>query len=453
MKNARISKTLLRLVLLSLAELAAPAANAADGNFDTSWGNGGRFQIDINSFGSDEVATLLIQPDGKLLMAGTCSDGKSPSFCAARLLPNGSYDTTYGEANHLGRTIFYPGISAVAAAALTSDGGSVLAGAYGELVKLDAAGAVVASLDTAYHIGALYDLRAMTVQADGKIVVAYTALAGARDFSITRVLADLSDLDLAFGDNGTKTIAFPGGTDDFPEAVAIQPDGKIVIVGAIQVTSSLEKVGVARLLPNGQPDDDPVLGFGDSGKATFDWGSPSGAQAVKVDRDGSLLIAGYAYGGTGPTPSSDFFVNRLTSRGGQDPSFGLICPPPFCDAGPAYIDFNNIGGLSDERAEALVVQTDGKILVSGYARRRVDDVQYFAVARLTRYGDPDTGFGSGGQTVGFYGSSGVSDIASAIAIGSGGILFAGSSQEGILAGYRFGIAKLRLDLIFSNGVE
>jgi Domain of unknown function (DUF5122) beta-propeller len=131
----------------------------------------------------------------------------------------------------------------------------------------------------------------------------------------------------------------------------------------------------------------------------------------------------------------------------------LLCPPPSCDAGPAYIDFNNIGGLSDEHAETLVVQADRKILVGGYARRRVDDVQYFAVARLSRYGDPDPSFGNGGQTSGYYGSAAVADTASAIAIGSGGIMVAGSSREATGTAYRFGIAKLRLDLIFSNGLE
>jgi len=454
MKNASISSTILRLAFLGLANLTAPTAHAADGAFDTSWGNGGRFQIDIDSSGSDEVANLLIQPDGKLLMFGTCSNGESPNFCAARLLPSGGYDAAYGEAIHPGRTIFYEGVSAVTAAVLTADGGSVLAGAYGSLVKLDATGALVASLSTASGIGGFYDLRAMTVQADGKIILVGTALTGAQDFLICRVLADLSDLDRTFGDaNGTKLIAFAGGTNDIPSAVTVQPNGKIVVAGTIVVSSSLKKVGVARLLPDGQLDDDPVSGFGDNGRATFDWGSPSSAHAIKVDRDGSLLIAGSAYGGTGPTPSLDFFVNRLTPRGGQDPTFGVLCPPPSCDAGPAYIDINNVGGLSDDDVAALVVQMDGKILVSGHARRRIDDVQYFAVARLTRYGDPDPGFGNGGQTVGYYGPAAVSDTASTIAIGSGGIVIAGSSQEDLGTAYRFGIAKLKMDLIFTDGME
>ena len=447
--------------------MASTEAHAADGDIDLNWGIGGRFQIDVTSPGNDLGKTLLIQPDGKLLMAGTCPYNAETSFCATRQLPNGSFDTSFGPANHPGRVIARDshdlGSAKLAAAALTPDGGSVYAGdsllnnpsRIGQIIKLDAAGTYVGfGLVGSADLNSLYTVAAIAVQPDGKIVVVgglFTTLDATSYFSVQRLLAELSDLDRSFGDNGTKLIVFPGEVDPHPAAVALQPDGKIVVVGIVDI-----KVGVVRLLANGQLDDDPLLGFGAGGRATFDWSVPanganaSGANAIAIDRDGSLLIAGYAFRAD-THPSYDFFVNRLTPRGAQEPNFIRPCFPS-CGAGPAYIDFN-FGDTNYDEAQALAVQSDGKILVSGLASQ-LGGVQYFAVTRLTRTGGPDSSFGSGGQTRAQYNPvTPRNDTASAIAIGNGGIMVAGYSLEPTGSDYRFGIAKLQLDLIFSNGFE
>ena len=70
--------------------LASTPALAVDGEYDTDWANGGRFTIDVSA-DSDSGETLLIQADGKLVLAGRCGD----SLCVTRLLPSGSYDTEF----------------------------------------------------------------------------------------------------------------------------------------------------------------------------------------------------------------------------------------------------------------------------------------------------------------------------------------------------------------------
>ena len=74
-------------------------AIAQDGMFDLNWGAGGRLQIDrlTHYSSSDQGGRLLIQSDGNLLIGGQCYDaiGGAP-FCAARLHPDGSYDTSFG---------------------------------------------------------------------------------------------------------------------------------------------------------------------------------------------------------------------------------------------------------------------------------------------------------------------------------------------------------------------
>jgi uncharacterized delta-60 repeat protein len=449
MQENPMQRTRLRW-LLSALSMASFAAHGTDGTYDTVWGFDGHLQLDASS-GTDKAETMLLQPDGKMLMAGTCNG----TYCATRQLASGSYDASFGPAEHPGKVLFaelvpLPPRAVLSSAALTADGGSVFVGHQvdmprdGEIVKLNAAGQLVSLKMT--DSSSTFQIQTIAVQPDGKILVAgrTTNLC-----AITRLLADLSDYDSSFGDaNGTKLFTFNGAAFGIVFTLAIQPDGKIVAAG----NTGNDQAGVVRLLANGQLDSDPISGFGEGGRAAFDWGAPSGAHAVKVDLDGSILLAGFATGRTGPDSSRDFFVNRLTPRGQQDPGFGLLCPPPFCDAGPAYIDFYNLGGLGDDEAWALAVQSDGKILVSGFARRRVDNLQYFGLARLTRYGDPDPTFGNGGQTHGIYGPIANGDNAASIAIGNGGIMIGGYSKtvDGIDI---FGMAKLKLDLVFTNGVE
>jgi uncharacterized delta-60 repeat protein len=445
--------------------LASVSAHAADGNFDTGWGNGGRLQLDIIVPGSDSGKTLLIQPDGKLLMAGTCPFAGNLSMCAVRQLSNGSYDAGFGPPNHPGRVLLSEamdlGSLKLSATALTSDGGSVYAGIrnpgspsqIGLVVKLDAAGSFSSfGLVGTNDQNSAYSAVAIAVQTDGKIIVVArqaNSIDNLYFFAISRVLANLSDFDYSFGDNGTKLVSFGAAGTEAPTAVALQADGKIVVVGSYD-----SKAAILRLLQNGQLDDDPITGFGTNGRALFDWGSPSGANAIIVDRDGSLLVAGYAYGHTFPGVNFDFVVDRLTPLGRRDMFFGATCPPPICLGHPSYSAFN-LGGTGNDLALAMALQSDRKILVSGYALSTGDE-QYLAVTRLTPGGVLDPAFGSDGfgHSYGHYGPPSVShDVASAIAVGNGGIMVAGYSQPTTGAEFTFGIAKLQLDLIFSNGLE
>jgi uncharacterized delta-60 repeat protein len=439
---------------LTAALMMATSARAVDGGYDTSWGGNGRFTVDVST-GSDIGRKLLIRPDGKMVVAGTCGD----DFCAIRLLPNGSYDTAFGSTLHPGRLIYGDtgaGAYSLMDAALRADGGLVLAGTRiegsdrdGIVVRMDAAGTTSLGRYFDANLGSTYSLDAIAIQSDGKIVVAAHVLQASRVMmAVTRLIPATLDYDVSFGSNasGTSLIAFEGNAA--PTAVAIQPDGKIVVVG-----TATNQVAAVRLLPNGQLDDDPVSGFGDGGRALFNWGAPCSANAVLIDSDGSLLLGGYAFGGTGPVASFDFFVNRLTPRGGQHPDFGLVCPPPFCDPAPAYIPIDLDPGDYLDEAHAIALQPDGKILVSG--RAAVSGGERFAVARLTQYGDPDLDFGNGSTTWSHFGAAARYDNAMGIAVGNGGIMVAGYSLEAAGSNFRFGIGKLllRQETIFANGFD
>jgi uncharacterized delta-60 repeat protein len=204
--------------------------------------------------------------------------------------------------------------------------------------------------------------RAVAVQPDGKIV-AVGAAAGPSvtgEFAVARYEPDGS-LDLGFDDDGLVTTAIAGGGDE-ARSVAIQPDGKIVVAG----TDSRLRVAVVRYLTDGSLDP----GFGGDGIVRSDLtpGEDIGYD-LAIQADGRIVVAGSA--GTGAW----FAVLRYRQSGQLDPSFG--------DGGSVLLAR---GGT----ARSLALQPDGRIVVTGY------DGWGLVVARLRPDGSPDATFGRNG---------------------------------------------------------
>jgi len=135
--------------------------------------------------------------------------------------------------------------------------------------------------------------------------------------------------------------------------VFVQPDRRIVVAGN---TVGLEKMTVARLLPNGTPDG----GFGTNGVVTIDFGTLADIVGGAVlQPDGKIVVAGYSQS------DEDVAVVRLNADGSPDATFGT--------AGKAKVDF----GVATF-GNAVALQKNGRIVVAGQ-RSGSDD---FAVARL-----------------------------------------------------------------------
>jgi uncharacterized delta-60 repeat protein len=188
-----------------------------------------------------------------------------------------------------------------------------------------------------------------------------------------------------YNSNGSLDTSFDGdGVVDSPEritALAIQSDGKIVVVG-----SSGGDFWAARFNTNGSLD----TSFDGDGQATVDLGGQEGAEAVVLQSGGRILMAGGIDG-------ADFALARLTSGGAPDTSFD--------SDGEQIVDF----GSAFEVAFGVAVQSNGRIIVAG---RSDGD---FAVAGLTDAGALDGGFGVGGQRTTDFGAF---DTASAVAVDS-----------------------------------
>ena len=202
---------------------------------------------------------------------------------------------------------------------------------------------------------------AVAIQADGKIVVAgYSNASGNDDFALARYLPN-GTLDASFSGDGRVLTNFGSGSNDWANAVALQPDGKIVVAGlSSDSASGNEGFALARYLPNGAMD----ASFGGDGRVLTDFGSGSydEAFALAIQPNGKIVVAGVV-------TSEGFALARYLPNGALDASF----------SGDGKV--TTTVGSSWEQASALAIQPrDGRLVVVGVTDY-LSDSAAFALAR------------------------------------------------------------------------
>lgn len=321
-----------------------------------------------------------------------------------------------------------------------SDGSVVAAGTTGaaQVLEYDSSGNPLASFG-----GAGPAARGVAVQPDGKIVVVGGDPTTSSGMVVERFAGNSPDS--SFGSGGVVTLF--SGSSGVANAVAIQPDGKIVVAGSEvpgigdSSCDPTSRVTVVRLNPDGSLDSS----FGSGGTVVLDLGQFSQANAVALQPDGKIVVVGSQRPGCQITNG---LIARLNSNGSLDGSFGgggnsnLPCGQGVCfyyhPGGGAYSSYN-----------AVALQNDGKIVVGGSDVRSnndpgepscvTNDCPQAIVVRYTSGGAPDPSFGTGGA-----GGPGVAAVPSGsqtttgngtgafgIGIGGGGdIIAAGDFQQG-----------------------
>lgn len=304
-----------------------------DGSLDASFNPG------VGPNGA--LVGLALQPDGKVLIGGffTSVAGTARSHIA-RLNSNGSLDLS-----------FDPGIGTannVAPIALQADGKIVFGGdftnfsgvACGRIARLNSDGRLDATFQPG--TGADSEVKAIKIQADGKILVggAFGKFNGVSRVSIARLNSD-GTLDSTFN---------PGGGALFwVNAIALQPDGKILIGGPFTTFNGVARKGVARLLSNGTLD------------TTFNPGTGANnwVNAIAVQADGKIVIGGIFTNFNG-APANH--LARLNADGGTDASFDIA------------------SGLNDT-VQCAVAPLDGTIVAGGL----FTSVNGIACGRIARF--------------------------------------------------------------------
>jgi len=277
------------------------------------------------------------------------------------------------------------------------------------------------------------------VLADGKLLVSATVNTGtaaASDIGVMRLHAN-GAIDTSFGVAGARIVGFDrAGSDnvDVVRGMAIQPDGRIVLVGDAAGGTGGIDMAVVRLLANGSLD----TSFGTGGKMTvaFDLGATPARradQAVKaiVQADGRILLGGIAYTAAGAVMA----VARLTSTGVLDGDFD--------GDGKRILDFG--GGATDLGiAYSVLASADGqRTYAVGMAMQGGN--QNFAIARLLGNGSPDATFaGDGTATFGFDIGGTLGDAATdAVELADGKILLCGASFIGGARNSDFSCVRFR----------
>lgn len=227
---------------------------------------------------------------------------------------------------------------------------------------------------------------AVAMQANGKVVVAAESKnidnTSAWDFYVLR-FDSTGLLDPTFGSGGIVRFAFSAAADhEYPNAVAIQTDGKILVAGRADANTN---VGVARLNPDGTFD----ASFGNGGKLTFtlvarQWAVP---WSIIPQADGRIAIGLNSY-------NTGFGFVRLNPNGSFDNTFNGNGKLVVTGKG------NNTTALIH-----MVVQPDGKYVASGMLPGSKGSSGQFAVMRVNANGSLDSTFGSGGKVVTDFGGS------------------------------------------------
>lgn len=260
------------------------------------------------------------------------------------------------------------------------------------------------SLDTRFNpdVG---DVNALTVQSDGKFLISdefFDPIAGVTVNEVSRFLA-----------NGRFDTSFrPAVLDDWVNAIAAQPDGKIVIGGYFTQVNGVAINRIARLNVDGSLDDNFTVGSGIQGSTN------ASVFALALEADGKLIIGG------------DFNTVDKISRN----NIVRLNPDASADLG------FDPGTGPNNFVDSLAVQPDGKVLIGG-SFTSVAGVLRFGLARLNRDGSLDTNFE---PKLAFPGAVEVSSIA----IQADGKILIGGLFSAVNGAPRAGVARLIGDANF-----
>lgn len=405
------------VVLLGFAQSLASAL-AADGDLDGGFGTGGKVTTDVGS--NDAGNAVVVQTDGKIVVGGT--DGAN--FVVIRYNNDGTLDTTFGGTGKV--TTDFGDTDRIHGLAIDANSKIVAAGATGNdlaLARYNSNGQLDTTFGAAGQVATDFNLpgtsftnaegQAVAIAADGKIIVAGYVRNGSEfnDFLLVRYNSD-GTLDTTFNSTGALpgivTTAVQQQEEDQAYAVAIQTNGKLVVVGDTKGTPGI--FAMVRYNSNGSID----TGFGTGGAGIVFAANNKVAtgHAIALQSDGKIVVAGAKsiedLNGSNCTDSFahycaylDFWVARYSSDGLADSTFGTN--------GEMTTNINARG--NDDQGRAVVIQADSKIVVAGHADisthtfinngqdeiiNRTDD---FALVRYNSDGTLDTTFGANGKVL------------------------------------------------------
>lgn len=423
------------------------AAQAAPGDLDLTFGTGGSVMTNIR--GTDAATSVAIQADGKIVVAGHCKAGLV--ICVARYSSDGALDTSFGGSSGTAGSIdtaVNTGKNKASGVVIQVDGKIVVSGTCDRpsasapggfnqefcLIRYTASGA----LDTSFNATGIVQIpvgingadlgNAVALQSDGKIVV--VGACGAPfipgslpdDMCIAR-FTTAGALDTSF--NGTGKVVTAVKTDsDGAYSVVIQVDGKIVVGGGCGL-GTLRDLCIVRYNTSGLLD----TSFNTTGIRVIPMGvGVATAFSLALQSDGKFVLAGSCANGSG----QDFCMARVTSSGALDTTFNTT--------GKVITAV----GSGDNEAHKVVIDADGKILLAGHCI--VSGSAFTCLARYTSDGVLDTSFQNAGKLIASL--NGNSDVQRGMVLQTDGkiVVVGNSGNDFLISRYEGTPPPCRLDI-------
>jgi uncharacterized delta-60 repeat protein len=304
----------------------------SSGTLDTTFGNNGTVQSDLGG-DYEDVTSILVQDDGRIVAAGNSSSDQLACFALARYTADGELDPTFGTEGVV-KTSF---------------------GSEGAAVR-----------------NAIWD--------EGKIL----AVGRTRQFVLARYTLD-GDLDPSFGDGGIVTTSFEATAS--PNAAAVDSSGNIIVVGSF---GGADGTPIIMTLARYHRDGSLDTAFGTDG-IVFTQGFEGSADDVAILPDGKILVGGAVCDMVDPSTGQTlrgFLLARYNPDGTLDTDFGTggITVTPILDSAE----------LSSAGASSMALQADGKIVLAGRACESTPTGKtHVALARYHGSDDPNGTYKAG----------------------------------------------------------
>ncbi len=358
--------------MLLFFNLQAQQINKA-GTLDNSFGTKGTV-LTSSPTSYLQSAAVAAQSDGSIIAVGNTSSNDSAGFFAIKYSLDGVIDPTFG----VNGLAYFENAGWALAIAIQQDNKILIAGYYAELfgpynvsiVRFNADGIVDSTFgENGLVLSSLGDrATAVMVQPDGKILIE----GGHKEKALTmRYLPD-GTLDKTFGSNGIVETDFGIGGTSLGYAIAVQPDGKIVVGGQERSSPFL-----GRYNTDGTLDES----FGSEGKAIYNMSNAANLNDLVLQKDGKIVAVGTIASMLNDTVNSIIF--RCMPDGTLDPGF-------------ATTGINEHAFKTKSALRSVVLQKDGKIVTCGSISDITGTIVHFLLERYTINGVLDSSFAANG---------------------------------------------------------
>lgn len=444
----------------SLELLESRTVPSGPGSLNPKFGVGGLVTTSFGGAG-DTASTVLTQPDGKIVVAGTDNTANlaTSQIAIARYNKDGSLDTSFGSG---GKVLALFGLSDTVVGAVVRPNGKIIVDALelttpgpfssqnNLLVQFNRDGTLDTHFGTGGSVvtpgflaspGLFTSGKPITLGPQGEIVVVGSQQPSS--FTIPMEVAEFNrdgSLNQNFGSGGIATFNFVHGFPTLeepdglfipaPVAVAVDPQGRVLVGGSAEFvggpgTGLISGGALFRLNTDGTLDKT----FGFNGSITDVFGF-QGAQvsAIAIRPNGQIVVAGLA-SDPNPPPFSfglfDFAVEQFNPDGTQDLRFGFD-----------GVVATRMGNLN-LNATGLAIQDSGDVVVAGFTTNS-SFTTGFAMARYTPFGNLDSTFGTGGLVTTFFPNAGAAGVA---LTPHDNIVVAGTVVDPATGNNEFGVAE------------